>query len=314
MKKKYQELLNVLLLLFLYLGVFLFPTHVMSSTVNAINLFKEKLFPSIFPFFVLSFLMLNLGISRYISTLLEPFFYRMFHIKGDSIFIIVMSIFSGFPSGPKYIGKLYQEQKITKKESQYLLLFTHFGNPLFILGTCGALLENVSLAGTIFLCQMLSNMIIGIAFRPPKKEKSNLALSNRLKEQYKKEHMPLLVALPDAINNAMEVLLFMLGSVAFFMMISQMTTEILHLTPLSSAISTGILDLTSGINAVASLSIDTNIIAMLMLGFITFGSFSVHLQVINALRKTDLSYHYFFCGRLLQSAIALILFLLFTHL
>ena len=188
MKKKYQELLNVLLLLFLYLGVFLFPTHVMSSTVNAINLFKEKLFPSIFPFFVLSFLMLNLGISRYISTLLEPFFYRMFHIKGDSIFIIVMSIFSGFPSGPKYIGKLYQEQKITKKESQYLLLFTHFGNPLFILGTCGALLGNVSLAGTIFLCQILSNMIIAIAFRPPKKEKSNLALSNRLKEQYKKEY------------------------------------------------------------------------------------------------------------------------------
>ena len=45
-----------------------------------------------------------------------------------------------------------------------------------------------------------------------------------------------------------------------------------------------------------------------MLIFITFGSLSVHLQVINAIKNTNLSYTNFFIGRILESIIAVILF------
>ena len=68
------------------------------------------------------------------------------------------------------------------------------------------------------------------------------------------------------------------------------------------------MDLTSGINLVPTLSISIELKALLMLIFITFGSLSVHLQVINAIKNTNLSYTNFFIGRILESIIAVILF------
>lgn len=310
MKKKYQELVNVVILMCLYIGIFLFPSYIIESGNLALTIFKEKLFPSIFPFFVLSFLMLNLGISNYISILLEPIIYKIFHIKGNGCFVIMMSIISGFPSGPKYIAKLYQEKQITKEESHYLLLFTHFANPLFILGTCGGLLKNMSLAFQILGCQLLANIIIGILLRPKKQQKEKNNRKEKLKTAIKKQHDPLLIALPDAINQSIEVLLFMLGSVTFFMFISKILSHLLQINSLTEAIITGILDLTSGISLTANLVLSTHTKALLMLTMITFGSFSVHLQVMNALRNTNLNYRYFFIGRIFQTAIAFSLFLL----
>ena len=71
------------------------------------------------------------------------------------------------------------------------------------------------------------------------------------------------------------------------------------------------MDLTSGINLVPTLSISIELKALLMLIFITFGSLSVHLQVINAIKNTNLSYTNFFIGRILETIISIILFLLF---
>ena len=73
------------------------------------------------------------------------------------------------------------------------------------------------------------------------------------------------------------------------------------------------MDLTSGINLVPTLSISIELKALLMLIFITFGSLSVHLQVINAIKNTNLSYTNFFIGRILESIIAIILFLLINY-
>ena len=67
MKKKYQELLAVLIILFIYIGIFLKPTLIIESGINSLNIFKTKLFPSIFPFFVLSYLILDLGLATKIS-------------------------------------------------------------------------------------------------------------------------------------------------------------------------------------------------------------------------------------------------------
>ncbi len=302
MKRKYQEVVFILLLLFLYSSIFLAPNIIMESGSAALLIFKDKLFPSIFPFFILSFLMLHLGIADDLSHLLNPFMRKLFHLEESAGFVLLMSIISGFPSGPKYIAKLYQEKKLTKKTSNYLLFFTHFANPLFILGTCGILLHNTPLAFKIFLCQLLANGLVGFLMRP----KTLPPITNQKKSPVLRESF--LSALPNAINEAMEVLLFMLGSIAFFMFLSK---TILTFCPMSSflgTIITGILDLTSGITKAATLALPNKSLAMLMLTFITFGSFSVHIQVLNALKKTDLAYKNFFLGRFFQTAIALVLF------
>ena len=303
MKRKYQELLAVLIILFIYLGIFINPSLIIESGISSINIFKTKLFPSIFPFFVLASLSLELGIATKISNKLNPIFKRIFHVEGNSTFIILISIISGFPSGSKYISTSYKEKTIDKDTANYLLTFTHFANPLFVLGTCGIILNSLSLAYKILIIEILSNIILGIILRPKKvitlKEKNTIYNKN------------ILEALPKAINDAIKLLLFMLGSITFFMFFSKLLANFLSLNSFLETIITGLLDMTSGISLVPTLTINSYLKALIILTFITFGSFSVHLQVLNNIKEEDLEYKYFFIGRILQTAIALILYISF---
>ena len=303
MKKKYQELFAVLIILFLYLGIFINPSLIIESGISSINIFKTKLFPSVFPFFVLASLLLELGIATKISNKLTPIFKKLFHVEGNSSFIILVSIISGFPSGSKYIVESYKNKTIDRNTANYLLTFTHFANPLFILGTCGLILNNLSLAYKILIIQITSNIILGIILRP-----KEIITSKKINNYQPKS---LLEALPKAINDAIKLLLFMLGSITFFMFFSKLLTSFLSLNPFFETIITGILDMTSGISLVPSIDTTNYIRGLLVLTFITFGSFSVHLQVLNNIKEEDLEYKYFFFGRIIETSIALLLYILF---
>ena len=303
MKKKYQELFAVLIILFLYLGIFINPSLIIESGISSINIFKTKLFPSIFPFFVLASLLLELGIATKISNKLNPIFKRLFHVEGNSSFIILVSIISGFPSGSKYVVESYKNKTIDKATANYLLTFTHFANPLFILGTCGLILNSLSLAYKILIIQIISNLILGIILRPKE------IISSKKINNY--QNKSFLEALPKAINDAIKLLLFMLGSITFFMFFSKLLTTSLSLNSFFETIITGILDMTSGISLVTSIDTTNYIRGLLILTFITFGSFSVHLQVLNNIKEEDLEYKYFFFGRIIETSIALLLYILF---
>ena len=303
MKRKYQELLAVLIILFIYLGIFINPKLIIESGITSINIFKTRLFPSIFPFFVLASLLLNLGLADKISKKIDFLIKRIFHIEGISSFIVVISIISGFPSGSKYISDCYKKGLISKKTANYLLTFTHFGNPLFILGTCGIVLNNITIAYKILIINIVANITLGIILRPKEVISSNYTLKN--------EKLSFMEALPNAINDAIKLLLFMLGSITFFMFFSKLITSTLHLNNFYSVITTGILDLTSGISMVNTLNISNYLQGLIVLSFITFGSLSVHLQVINNIKEQDLSYKYFFMGRIIETSLALVIYLLF---
>ena len=303
MKKKYQELFAVLIILFLYLGIFINPSLIIESGISSINIFKTKLFPSIFPFFVLASLLLELGIATKISNKLNPIFKRLFHVEGNSSFIILVSIISGFPSGSKYVVESYKNKTIDRSTANYLLTFTHFANPLFILGTCGLILNSLSLAYKILIIQIISNLILGIILKPKE------IISSKKINNYKSKSF--LEALPKAINDAIKLLLFMLGSITFFMFFSKLLTSFLSLNPFFETIITGILDMTSGISLVPSINTTNYIRGLIVLTFITFGSFSVHLQVLNNIKEEDLEYKYFFFGRIIETALASLIYISF---
>ena len=302
MKRKYHYLLVFIIIMFSYLGIFCFPKVMINSSINALLIFREKLFPSIFPFFVLSFLFINMGYPLILNKCFKNITRKVFHLSENTSFILLMSIISGFPSGAKYIVKDYNNNYITKEEGNQLLLFTHFANPLFVLGTCGILLNSKRLAYKILICQLFANIILGILVRP-----KEITISPK-KEVVSTTTPSLISILPDAVNEAMEVLIFMLGSITIFQFFTNCFLLFTNETVFFKTIFTGIMDLTSGINLVPTLSISIELKALLMLIFITFGSLSVHLQVINAIKNTNLSYTNFFIGRILESIIAVILF------
>ena len=302
MKRKSQELMVVFIIFFLYLGIFIKPSLIIENGINSINIFKNKLFPSIFPFFILANLSLDLGIATKISNKLNFLIRKIFHVEGICSFIIIISIISGFPSGSFYISSCYKNKLFPKEIGNYLLTFTHFANPLFILGTCGLILNDIKLAYKILIIQIIANIILGILLRP----KKIVSLKN-----YNYAKLSFMKALPKAITKAINLLLFMLGSITFFMFFSKLLVSFLNLNTFFKVILTGLLDLTSGISMVNQLQLNKELIGLIILTFITFGSLSVHLQIINNIKDEDLDYCYFFKGRIIQTSIACLLYLIF---
>ena len=316
MKKKLFYLTILLAFLFCFFMVLIFPKNTILIAENALTVFKEKLFPSLFPFLVLGEILILLGIPNYLSVLLDKPFRFLFKMSGTSSFLILISLFSGFPSGPKFTKKIYLKGEISKDEANHLLQIVHFSNPLFVLGTVHFIVKNKPVTYLILFSHILSNFLLLFLTRTQQK----LSFSKNPKtfqstfNTYAQNITQFGIDLLDAIKSSIDTLLFMLGSVTFFMILSSFLKQGIP-TLFLKTFFTGVLDLTTGILALDQFSSHLFIQGILATFFLSFGSLSVHIQVFNALKETDLSFSSFFKGRIYASILSIVLFsLLYTFL
>lgn len=163
--KKIISFLMMLIILYITSQVLLNSKSVIETVAFSLKIFKENVFPSLFPFLVLSGLLVNYGFVEFCSVLFSPIMKLLFNMNGAAAYVFIMSLISGFPSSSKYIRDLYLKGLLSVNEATKLLMFTHFSNPLFILGTVGLLLKQTKIAILILICHYIGNLIIGILVR-----------------------------------------------------------------------------------------------------------------------------------------------------
>ena len=206
-------------------------------------------------------------------------------------------IYSGFPSGPKYTKELYEKNYISKQTANYLLTYTHFPNPLFILGPVSTLIST-KLSIKLLLSIIISNFIIAITFH---KKTPKISLPQNKCLSFSK-------ALNEAITSSLKTILIIYGTSLFFYLISLIITNYISLPPIPYITINAIFDLTKGIFSTSILQ-STIQKALLILTFISFGSLSIHIQIKSILSDT-LNYKYFLLGRIISAIIALTIFLI----
>ena len=259
--------------------------------VTYTNLFITKLFPSNFLFFTLSSLLINYNIIEKISKLL--------HHNGSTLFVTIMSLISGYPSGSIYIKKLLNENLITTKKANYLIKFTHFPNPIFILGPVSLLFKNKIFSTKILLSLILSNFIIALIFY--RKEKDKEIIYKTSKNSFSKN-------LTNAITSSFKVIITIYGISLFFFIIGKIITLYLNLEIIPYILISGIFDLTNGIFK-TSLITDDILKAIIIIIFFSLGGISVNMQIKSIISDTNIKYKNFFLARLLQLLFATIIFL-----
>ena len=90
---------------------------IMNAVSYSFDIWINNVFPSLFPFFVLSEILINYGFIELIGELFKPIFEKLFKINGNAAFVFIMSLLSGFPSNAKYAKELYLQNKLTSKQS-----------------------------------------------------------------------------------------------------------------------------------------------------------------------------------------------------
>ncbi len=311
MKKKLLYLTILCLLLFVLLQIFGNTNATIHIAQEALALWREKLFPSLFPFLVLGETLILLGVPSYLSYLLDTPFAFLFHLRGQASFVLLMSMISGFPSGPKYTVRLFQKQDITLEEANRLLMVCHFSNPLFILGTVLLVLGQPKVTFCLFGAHFAANFLLlfltrGTASKTKQKKTAFKTIFDTQVAQFSTNYLTVL----DILQSTMQTMLFMLGSITFFMLLAHFL-QAFATTSFLKILVTGLLDMTSGIALLETESISLFLKGFLATLFLSFGGCSVHLQVLNVLKDQPLSYRAFLKGRILASCLALVLFLLF---
>ncbi len=262
----------------------------------ALEVFFKVLFPSIFPFFLISDLLIEYNFVLTLNKIFSKITEKLFHTTAASSFIILMSMVSGFPSGAKYIRNLYDLDMLNLDQANYLITFTHFANPLFVLTVTKTIFHDNKIPIYILIAMYLSNLIIGIITRPKKIDK-NINLKYQQTPNFA-------LALSKSIKNSIDLLVIILGNTCFFFLITKLISIYSNLPLFFNVLINGFFDITKGIQSISMLSVNLLFKGILTTTFICFGGINIHMQVKNIIANTKIKYRNFLLGRICQIAIA----------
>ena len=305
MKRNIFNLLKLLLLFVILLLMIAYSNELISIVIKSIAIWKNNIFTTLFPFFIISDLLIQYGFIDIIGELTKNITKRFFSLTGESSFVIISSILTGFPSSSKYIKSLLEEKTINTEEAQYLLSFTHFPNPIFITGIVGNLLSK-EISILILISIYLGNLVLALLFRRKKKlkkERINLSKSFQLINQ-KNNKNNLIKVLSNSIYKAIDVLVLILGIITIFFILSLLINKVFSFNETINSIISGLLEITQGIKKVALLNIPIHFKATIITSFISFGGLSIHIQTKSILDNPDISYRDYFAKRILHSIIS----------
>lgn len=274
---------------------------IINTVIYSINLFKKSIFPSLLPFFIISELLINYGFIEFTSKLFKPLM-KLFKINPNCSFILVMSMISGFPSNSKYTKDLYLKGIINEYDASKILMFTHFSNPLFIMGAISiTFLNNKKIGLFILIIHYLTNFIIGFLLRNLIKSDINITnIDNNETKSFSN-------VLSKAILNSFNTLFLILGTIIVFLIITNLLNEYIAFNPLIKGIISGILEMTGGISNISTLNISLKLKSTLIGMILSFGGISVHMQVKSIISDTPIKYQPYLVARLLHSSITGIL-------
>lgn len=316
--KKWISVLIIFILAFICFEILTERESILNSVNFSVSIWKDNIFPSLFPFFVLSEVMVKYGIPEFLGNLLKGVMNRLFRIKGIASFVFVMSIISGNPANAKYTRELYLSGDLNEHEASKILCFSCFANPLFILGTVSLMfLDNKKVGLLILLCHYLGNIIIGLLIRnfyPSKLESEHFSLALAIDEMHSKRinnTQSFGTIITSSIINSINTLLLILGVMSMFLVITTIIDNNISINSVLQSILNGFIEMTQGLKYISLEDIPLKLKCILSVMILSFGGFSVHMQIIGILSDTNIKYLPFLICRILHAVISGVLMFLF---
>ena len=302
----------------LLLSLMLFPQESVAAAKDGVELCLNVILPSLFPFFVLSTLCVELGLIQGLGRLLERVMYPLFRVNGACSVAFLLGIVGGYPVGARTAIELYEKGQCTKTEAERLLSFCNNSGPAFILGVVGAGIFASSTAGLwLYGAHVAASVLVGLLFRfyGARGEGACRLQSSTISVTGFAE------AFTGSVKNAFYGTLNICGFVIFFTVLIRLLVLTGVITVLATGITwllqgfgmqqswaegllSGIIEMTSGVwtlRDVAGTLGNRLCMAAFILGW---AGLSVHCQVLSFIGSSGLSTRTYFFGKLLHGLIS----------
>ena len=303
------------LCLFAY-GLLRHGQQVSENLRQSLALCAQVLLPSLFPFFVLSGLLVRTGAAAKGGRLLEKPIRLLFRLPGACAPAFALGMVGGYPVGIKTACALYEQKLCSRGEALRLTAFCNNCGPAFILGVAGAAVFRSLPAGLLLWgCHVLASLCTGLLFRfyGPSSPRTSAPVSVD-------RPIPFSHALVESITSAAASLIHVCAFVLFFglciglmeqMGISSLLLSLLESlgipTDLAAPLLSGCMEMSAGIwglsEAAGPLPLRLSAAAFLL----AFGGLSVHFQSLSFLTESGLSAAPYLLGKLVHGVLAALL-------
>ena len=316
-RQKMRNLLLGAVLTAAALALVVWPQESMDAARTGLQLCYNVIIPSLFPFFVLSSLVVDLGLAGYIGRALEKIMRPLFNVPGSCASALVLGFIGGYPVGARAAISLYEQGMCSKTEAERLLAFCNNSGPAFILGVVGAGVFGDSRVGLLLcLVHATASVCIGALFRFYKKRDEEECTGGRLSFQVQR----ISTAFTGSVKNSFLSTLNICAFVVFFTVVIRMLTVSGVLPAMAGSVSRllsplglterwgqrfliGTLEISSGVWSLTgegSLSGRLSMAAF-MLGW---AGVSVHCQVLSFMGGSGLSVRTYLLGKTLHGGLS----------
>ncbi|MBQ8248965.1 MAG: hypothetical protein IJY93_03655 [Clostridia bacterium] len=306
-EKHLRTEIYILWLLILFLtGYFLkSPSLAAGSVKNALNVCAAGLIPSLFPFITLVNMITSSGLSDRISHILGGPLAYIFGIDRSSACAIILGSLGGFPIGAVCTRELYTSGRISKSSAERLISFTNNASPAFCIGTIGlAFFSDIGYGIRLYICQLVSAMLIGIIQRKPYREQENHTPTAG-------QIPPLSDIMTNAVSSAGMTMLKICSFAVFFAVIGDALCLVCSrfFGDITAALSASVCELTlAGRRCVLLEKSAARLICAFAVGW---SGISVHMQCASVLSGSGIGMKRYYICKLFQGIICTLMMLIF---
>jgi sporulation integral membrane protein YlbJ len=318
----------------LTLSLLLYPDASLQAAKSGLNLFLTVVFPSLLPFFILSEIMLGLGVVHFIGVLFEPLMRPVFNVPGEGAFALSMGLAAGYPMDAVIAARFRKLNLCNRVEGERLLAFTNTADPLFIFGAVAVGMFGMPALGAVLaLAHYVSALGVGLIFRfygrrvpssgeeKPRTGHILVRAGRALFAAREEDGRPLGRLAGDAVNDSVKTLLMICGFIMLFSVFVGISGRIglaqwlgwpflvlfrgLGLEPsLVNSVVSGFFEIDLGTVAASQAVAPFVQKALMASAVIAWSGLSVHGQVASVITGTDIRMGPYVVARLAHAVLA----------
>ncbi len=258
---------------------------------EGLDICLSVLIPSLFPFFLLSTLLVG-ALSGASLPLLRPLG-RLLGIPSGSEQLLVIGALGGYPVGAQNIAVAHRTGQLSREDAARMLAFCSNAGPSFIFGMVAPLFSDWRLPWLLWAVQLGSALLVGMTL--PGRSRADARI-NASKE----------ITLPQALEQALRAMALVCGWVILFrLVLAFLDRWVFWAFPKAAVVLlSGLLELSNG--CIRLLDIPSDSLRFLLASvMLSFGGCCVGLQTISVCGA--LPWGKYFLGKLMQAGYALLL-------
>ena len=275
---------------------------------RGLRLCAKTVIPSLFPFMVISELIVSGGIGSTLIRPLAPLFRRLFRIPEAGCCAVLLGMLCGFPVGAKSAMTALDQGQLTREEAERVLTFSNNPSSAFLINAVGvSLWGNRKFGVALYIVVLVSQVLTGILFAHlPRRAEAAPELLRRSPTASRSGA----AFFTDAVRSACFSMLLVCAYVIFFSALVgtlNLLLDALNLPALAKASVFCIFELSGGMSAASALSVPGA--AALLCAFAAgWSGLSVHCQILSVCDGRGLRFRFYFLAKLLQSGLCMLLF------